>query len=87
MPMIGFCEHAISKLLEGFNNDKVAMVFGNWNIIDSHGNYLYTYKRHDFQKDVTLLGQPGAWCLHNVSNGLSTTGRWLQRRVAMSRWL
>lgn len=53
-----FCEHAISKLLAGFNNDKVAMVFGNWNIIDSHGNYLYTYKRHDFQKDVTLLDSP-----------------------------
>ena len=49
---------AIQKLVSGFDNSKVAMVFGNWNIVDEKGDFLYTYKRHDFQKDVTLMDSP-----------------------------
>ena len=49
---------AIQSLIAGFTSDKVAMVFGNWNVVDEKGNFLYTYKRHDFQKDVTLMDSP-----------------------------
>lgn len=49
---------AISNLVAGFDSDEVAMVFGNWNVINADGAFLYGYKRHDFQKDVTLLDSP-----------------------------
>ncbi|WP_191907712.1 glycosyltransferase [Vibrio fortis] len=53
-----FHPDAIESLLSGFTSSQVAMVFGNWNIVDEKGGYLYTYKRHDFQKDVTLMDSP-----------------------------
>jgi glycosyltransferase involved in cell wall biosynthesis len=53
-----FHADSIEKLVLGFNSDSVAMVFGNWNVVDESGGFLYAYKRHDFQKDVTLLDSP-----------------------------
>jgi len=53
-----FYEDAITNLLSGFDNDNVAMVFGNWNVVNKEGEFLFSYKRHDFQQDVTLLDSP-----------------------------
>ena len=53
-----FHNNAIANLLAGFSSAAVAMVFGNWNVVDEEGAFLYSYKRHDFQKDVTLLDSP-----------------------------
>lgn len=49
---------AISNLVNGFVNNNIAMVFGNWDVVDEHCNFLYSYKRHNFEKDVTLLDCP-----------------------------
>lgn len=49
---------AISNLVEGFVHENIAMVFGNWDVVDEHCNFLYSYKRHDFENDVTLLDSP-----------------------------
>lgn len=49
---------AIQNLVDGFINDNIAMVFGNWDVVDEHCNFLYSYKRHDFEQDVTLLDCP-----------------------------
>jgi glycosyltransferase involved in cell wall biosynthesis len=49
---------ALTNLVNGFVNDNIAMVFGNWDVVDEHGNFIYSYKRHDFNNDVTLLDCP-----------------------------
>jgi|TARA_B110000046_G_scaffold112973_1_gene120173 glycosyltransferase involved in cell wall biosynthesis len=53
-----FHNDAIMHLLSGFDSEDVAMVFGNWNVVNEEGTFLYSYKRHNFQKDVTLLDSP-----------------------------
>ncbi|ELP5730606.1 glycosyltransferase [Vibrio vulnificus] len=63
-----FHSSAISDLLDGFDSPNIAMVFGNWNVVDENGNVLYTYKRHDFERDVTLMDVPahGACTMFNT---------------------
>ncbi|GAA4348873.1 glycosyltransferase family 2 protein [Kangiella taiwanensis] len=53
-----FKPNALQNLLDGFTDKDVAMVFGNWDVVDESGNHLYTFKRHDFENDVTLLDCP-----------------------------
>ena len=53
-----FYPEAIENLVSAFDNENIAMVFGNWNVVDEKGSFLYSYKRHDFQKNVTLLDSP-----------------------------
>ena len=49
---------AIEKLVSGFTSSDVAMVFGNWEVVDEEGNLVFVFKRHDFEKDVTLMDCP-----------------------------
>ena len=49
---------AIENLINGFVSDDVAMVFGNWDVIDENGNLIFNFKRHDFENDVSLMDCP-----------------------------
>jgi glycosyltransferase involved in cell wall biosynthesis len=50
--------NAITNLVNGFSHEKIAMVFGNWDVVDEHCNFIYSYKRHDFENEVTLMDCP-----------------------------
>lgn len=49
---------AISNLVKGFVDENIAMVFGNWDVVDEHCNFMFSYRRHNFENDVTLLDCP-----------------------------
>ncbi len=49
---------AIENLVNGFTTDEVAMVFGNWDVVDEAGDFIFHFKRHNFEKDVSLLDCP-----------------------------
>ncbi|GLX86650.1 hypothetical protein tloyanaT_29030 [Thalassotalea loyana] len=53
-----FKADAIENLVKSFVDDKIAMVFGNWDVVDEHRNFIHSYKRHDFENDVTLMDCP-----------------------------
>lgn len=53
-----FKPDAIENLVSGFITDDVAMVFGDWEVVDEDGNFLYHFQRHDFDEDVTLYDCP-----------------------------
>ena len=49
---------AIENLVNGFTSDEVAMVFGNWDVVDEAGNFIFHFKRHNFEEDVSLMDCP-----------------------------
>ena len=51
-------QNALKILLNEFDTDKVAMVFGDWYVVNRAGEVLGIEKRHNFSKNVTMFDQP-----------------------------
>jgi glycosyltransferase involved in cell wall biosynthesis len=53
-----FTKDALKLMVKEFEDENLGMVFGDWYLVDEHGEILGVEQRHDFQKEVTLYDQP-----------------------------